>query len=479
MGLTKNIWKWLTSSAHKESRKGHPDLYPINVTELTKELNLIEEAKRLGEAGVPPADAQAITGPEAIIVQRVEKARQDYVDWAVTRLSVLNQNIGRRRRVAQNINRARQADKEFERKAGALLTEKESLLCRLGDIAKKRGAELEAFRAKHGLKREVNPPGEIAFFRYAILVSLIVFEGMVNASFFAQGISTGLVGGFIYAALLAAVNVVVAFMIGKLWIRYLNHCFLGWKFVGFISLIAAILIMIILGLGIAHVRDSLTSEVSDPALVALHTLMETPFQLHDFFSWLLFIVSIIFAIISLLDGLYSDDLYPGYGSISKRTRLAIDEYDDELSTLRTDLENIKDEELKNLDNAVNDSQADIIIFKSHIEDKRATGSRLSTALRDADNSLEALLRIFRTENELHRNTTPKPHYFEVFPLLRPIQMPDFDTNDEETNLIEQQKHVETLLAEVQELRAHIQEAFNQKFDQLKPLDTHFPNKALI
>ena len=80
MGLAERFWNWLSASASGAPRKGHPDLYPLDVSQLTKELRLVEEGKRLGEAGLPAPDAKTLSGPEAAIVQRVEKARQDYVD---------------------------------------------------------------------------------------------------------------------------------------------------------------------------------------------------------------------------------------------------------------------------------------------------------------------------------------------------------------------------------------------------------------
>ena len=93
MGLLERLWNWLTSSGSRKPRKAHPDLYPIDVERIAKDLQLVEQAKRLGEAGLPAVEATVISGPEAAIVQRVEKARQDYVDWGALRLNVLNTDL--------------------------------------------------------------------------------------------------------------------------------------------------------------------------------------------------------------------------------------------------------------------------------------------------------------------------------------------------------------------------------------------------
>jgi hypothetical protein len=393
-------------------------------------------------------------------------------------LNVLSQDLGRLN-VTQDINRARQADQEFERKASALLSRQDSLLRSMGDTARKQMAELEAFKANHGLTYDAHyPTATGTFIRYAFLMLLVAVEGLLNASFFSHGLDTGLIGGFIQAFILAAANVIIAFLFGKFLVRYINHSNKSLKALGFIFLIIAFAVMGAAGLGIAHYRDSLTSEIGDPAMAALQALQTNTFNLRDFFSWALFAISVTFGLGALFDGLSSDDPYPGYGAISRRTKRAVDDYEDELNTLRIKLKELKDEELKTLDLTVQQSQSVVAVILSLIDNKRLAGSWLSTALRDADNSIEALLRMFRTENELHRNGVHRPAYFDFLPKLRPLQLPDFDTSTDEATLADQKKLLNVLLSEVQEVRARIQAAFNQKFDRLRPLDTHFPSREV-
>ncbi len=475
MGRWDRFWNWLTASTRGSLRKGNPDLYPLDVAALTKELQLVEEGKRLGEAGNPASDAKVLSSPELAAVQLVEKARQDYVDWAVRRLNILSQDL-RQRNETQAVNRARQADKEFERKASGLLSEQEASLRALSEAAQRQKAELEDFRARHKLSRDAHYPDGM-FWRSAILVGLIATEGVCNASFFAQGLSSGLVGGFFQAGILAATNVLIAFVLGRYAIRYVNHCRIGWKLFGFASVVVAATLMTAIGLGIAHYRDSLTSGAADAARSALETLRAGPLDLRDAFSWALFIISIAFGIASVFDGLSSDDLYPGYGAISRRVRLAIDDHEDEMSSMREDLETLKDDELKSLDRTLQESQAAIAVVRTLIDDKKAVGSRLSNALRDADNSLEALLGRFRTENELHRGAVPRPAHFDTMPKLRALQLPVIDTSADERSLKQQSELVASLLAEVQQVRGSIQESFNQQFDRLRPLSMHFPQKG--
>jgi hypothetical protein len=477
MGLLAKLWNWLTTSNRVKQGKGDPDLNPIDVKKLREELKLIEQARRLGEAGLPASDAKVPSGPEAAAIQKVEKARQDYVDWAVLRLNVLSHDFGKRS-VTQAANRAMQAASEFERKASALLTEQDSVLSSLADRARKSALELEDFKKKHRLLRDARPStGAGAYLRYGLLVALIVVEGILNATFFAQGLTTGLIGGFVQAGVLAALNVLLAFFLGKLAVRQINHLHLGRKLVGIFGLAFSIAAMVGMGLLIAHYRDSLTAEAALPAAAALKSLLASPLDLADIFSWALWAISVGFAVGALLDGLWSDDPYPGYGSLWTHTQLAIEEYEEELDATRNQLEELKNKELELLDKAVQTSQASVAVSESLIEDKKRAALRLATAVRDADNSLEALLREFRTENELHRKGVPRPLYFDSSPDLRPLQLPDFSTAADEADVAEQQRMVLRLLAEVEDIRARIQAAFNQQFDRLKPLDTHFPGKT--
>jgi hypothetical protein len=478
MNFIERLWRWLTSANSRTSRKGHPELYPLDVAKLKDELALVSEAKRLGEAGVPATDTVALTGTEASVVQIIEKARQDYMGWAVLRLQILSQDLTKCN-VVQAVNRARQADKEFEREAGALLTEQDSLLQMLSDTARKRTNELNAFKVANGLTRDAHPPTSTGtFFLYAVLLFLIVLEGIFNAGFFAQGVDSGLLGGFAYAGVLAALNVGIAFTFGKFLVGNINHRDWIRKSLGATSLVIAACVMVMVGLVIAHLRDSLTAGLAEPPKAALESFLQSPFQLHDIFSWALFSISVVFGSFSLVDGLFSDDRYPGYGDIWKHTESAVADYEDEIAALHSRLQELKDRRLEDLDEVVRSAQASMGVFASLIEDKRAAGSRLSHALRDADYSLEALLQIFRTENQLHRGARPRPAYFDRKPELVPLTLPDFDTTSDEAVLSQQHDLVKALMTEVQGLRLSIQESFNRRFDSLQTLENNFQAKEV-
>lgn len=472
MWLFDRLKSWATSSKQSVPAPRHPDLHRINVIKLSEEPKLKEQARRLGAGGIPASDAQSLSGPEAAVVQKVETYRQGYFDWAVARLKLLSLDLGKLR-VTSDVNRALNADQEFRRLAETTLSERDGDLRTLANSAHNAQAELATFRAAHRLDREARWPNRTKLFMMFSAVAVVMaLEGVLNAGFFSHGLDSGLIGGFLIAMGSAAVNVLVAFLMGMLLIRYVHHRIPGIKLMGIIATLVALAIIVTVGFGIAHFRDALTSEAAEPAKTAYEALSSGALP-RDIISWGLFALSCVFGLIALFDGYATDDPYPGYGRVSRRTQEVVEDYDAELDHLRAELEELKQEELDRLDKALKDAQATIAVYESRIEEKDAASLRLQTALQDADNSMTALLSEFRSENELHRDGLARPRYFDKKPTLRELPFPDFSTAADREALSAHKSLVEQLLNEVQNIRARIQEAFNHQYDLLKPLGTHY------
>jgi uncharacterized protein YlxW (UPF0749 family) len=339
-------------------------------------------------------------------------------------------------------------------------------------------AELREFQSAHGLTRgAVVLSSSRAFFGFALLAFLIVLEGVMNASFFAQGVDSGLLGGAAYAMSLAAMNVAIAYGLGKWPSRYLHHKQPGMKMFGASAVVAAIVCMVAVGLSIAHFRDALTTGSTEAPLQAMQSLVAAPLTLKDLMSWGLFGISVVFAIIAFFDGHLSDDLYPGYSKVANRAERAAEDYESEIQELRSGLDELREEEVNLLDAAARDSQDSVATVAMAIDDKRSAKLRLEVALQDSANALEAVLLIFRQENEVARKGLPRPAYFDQPTHLAPLNLPDFSTESDEQRLAAQRIVAETLTNEVQEIRGRIQAAFNQKFDLLKPLPQHFQSQG--
>jgi len=479
VGILQWLKEWFIAPKKPREGLGHPDLHPIDIEKLTQTLDLLGQAKELGQKGLPASDAKVLTGPEAGIVRSIERHRQGNVEWAVRRFAVLSESLSKLQ-VAQQVNQARQADQEFTRKASLRLADFEAQMKTTGEQARDHQQELERFRTENQLTRQSRHHTTArSFLTYALVAFFIVAEGVANAFMFSQGLDSGWLGGFFEAMICASINVLLAFVIGKFFVRQVFHRHWLRKVVGFAATVMGIVSIGFMALLITHYRDNLAIDSEGAAVAALKSLLAQPLAFADIFSVILCVLSVGFGVGALLDGLFSDDLYPGYGATSRRAESSRDAYNADLAEAREELAEIKEEALAEVEGALSRSQGVIASFANRIEDKRTTASRLETAMQDADHSLRALLSRFRTENEKHRCGVPVPPYFGGYSTLGPVSIPDFNaqiSTDEEALSVMRTK-VDTLIKETQGIRARIQASFSQQFDSLKTLDANFMSRG--
>jgi hypothetical protein len=473
MGFLSKLWNWLRSGSATRSKRWHPDLNPIDIQKISGDLNLKFEAHRLGTAGVPRETDLKLTGPEASVVFRVEEARQNYMTWGELRMAALNQELSRKD-ITQQINQARRADEEFERIASAELTTKSAMLHDLGDVARIRKDELNRFKFDHGIDRlSLAPVGNSKLLIVVLAVVLVGVEGFLNMFFFAKGLDTGLLGGFIEAGIAAAVNVGAAFISGVYLLRFVHHIKPLPKLFGYLTAAATLFFILTMAFGIAHYRDALVMGSDNAMSLALQTLRESPTGLKEMSSWLLFFVSVAFGTISSFDGYKIDDPYPGYGSKFRLADEAIKDYNREIDEINADLEDLKKEMLAQVERAGSHCEASVAIYQNLIGEKQRSGNDLTNAVEGAENALHALLQEFRNENNIARGDNPPPAYFNTWPELRKLKIPDFSTAANEVNLANQRQLLVTFLAELQDIRARIQTAFKTRFNALQTLDAQF------
>jgi hypothetical protein len=472
MRFFQRLLEWLFIQPGQSDRYGDPDLYAVDTAKIAAEIDLEQEARRLGLADLPASGERSLSGVESLILRRAEKARQDFLSWGAEQLKVLNQDI-ERRDLAALINKASQADREFERQASGHLAEQERLLDDLATEAALAAAELRDFKARHRLNRPATYPDRAGtFFRYAVLALLVVVEGALNSVFFAQGLATGLVGGFVYAGSLAWVNVACAHGWGRWLLPNLNHRHPCRKLLGALALPAALATALAVGLLIAHFRDALAHDVEDAPRVAVESLRQAPLALREAHSWALFGVSLLFALVALTDSYGLDDPYPGYGAVVRRQRQAADDYGVELEAARHGLQALKDAALEELDRAVTEARTTLYSLHEAIERKAATEARLRNALADVALCLDGLLGTFRDHNKLHRQTPP-PAYFSERPPLAELPWPDFSAERDRRKYAEQSARFEQLVESLEAMRGAIQSAFVRRRDGIEPLDAHF------
>ncbi|MDP3296580.1 MAG: hypothetical protein Q8N09_03150 [Thermodesulfovibrionia bacterium] len=472
--LIKKILKWLIHNPSESPKPFHPISNPLTVEKVAEELNIEAEGKRLGSANIPPSDATALCGIEAQIIQIVQKARQDYTNWAKDRLTVINKDINQLdMSIFSHISNISTAKTNFENKANKILTGNDSLLKGLASDARNRKVEFNRFKEASKLERDpYYQTGTRLVLSWAILAFLIIAEAAANAVFFQKGIWGGLIQGFIYAAVFAFINVSIASLWGYFFISQINHVSVLRKMFGIFFIILAFIIAIVISLTIAHYRDALGSDPDNAARLALENIRNNAFGLKEVHSWFLFILSLIFATGAGYDTYSMDDKYPGYGKIHKQYVQAKQDYEIEIDDIRTQLENLKKSSLEDLEKASNKSQNDLLQLYEAIQNKSSTKTKLDASFNDAENCKTALLQTFRSINQLHRST-PMPKYFNDDYILTRFTIPDFSSKDDEQKYAVRHKEIQTLSSQILKIKEDIQATFVNEYKKISPEDIFY------
>jgi hypothetical protein len=202
--------------------------------------------------------------------------------------------------------------------------------------------ELADFRREHLISRPahavIQPMSAWAIFFVAWLL-----ESSLNTLFLRVNDPYGLLGGFIAAAVIAAVNVGVSALIGGSVWPYVHHRSTRKRYVGYVAGVLWLAGMLLWNFLAAHFRDAKASGQPAPEKVALELLRSAPMQLDCIYSYGLLIAGVAFACIAAYTAYRMNDPYPGYGAISDRHSNRCDAYSDEIELAFAELKETRDD----------------------------------------------------------------------------------------------------------------------------------------
>lgn len=478
-GILVRLWhalkSWLVSD-NKDSGAdtyGNPELHPLRPAELERTLDIPQQARELGQHEIPPSNAIVLTGPELQVVQAVDKARQDYANWAAQRGNELQKTIDQTD-LEPTCRRLLHLDQEFERKAGALLTDWRSSLTRLQKTIDEVSEEYNKFCEKNRREHPAKIPSSSGILlRRIVLIALIVAEGGVNSFFFARGMWGGHIDGLISALLFAGANIVLAYSYGRLVLPEIFHVNLLRKALGSLLFLAALATSVAFAFLIAHYRDAVVGGALDAAAeVAWNTFRANTFQLRDAQSVLLCGLSIGFALLAVVDALGMDDRYPGYGDITRRKNQAIQDFDQEFALVWQVVDASKTEALTDVTRTLDSMRMALHQMHEAIGRKSSTAITLENAFKNVDNTVDLLIAKFRDINLANRRS-PRPAYFDTRPALRPVERIDLSTDQDEKKYEAQCQVLRNAESGIERVRASIQSSYTRLFEGVKPLEEHF------
>ena len=468
--------KLLGRIAQMFSRADDPDvdvLPRIDPEKIKKELRIAELAKLRGAGGIPATTATQLSDVEHEIRGRLGRMREQVVKYGEQSLK-MTQNRLDSIDVTREINRTIKLGEEFERNADQDISRMEGRMAELQKAAEEKTRALQAFREMNKL---LERPAEAAgsdkkWLNTGMLLIITMLEGAGNAFLFSEGMASGYVGGFVAALALSALNVCLCFFLGRAY-TYKNHVSPTKTALGVFALILALACMVLVGIGTAYFRFVLPQleDETQSALALIITNLKAfilPFQ--DINSCALFVLTVISGLVAVYKGYTWTDRYPGYAKLYLAYEDAQRSYIFAIEALRTQLENRKVETLKLIDQNVNRAASEIQNFKRGMSQKSVVKKVVDERMVLADETLTGLIRTYRIENEMARPAgNPPPAYFDQPVTFAEIEMPDFSIERDDQKLTEQERLMTEMVANLEIIRARIQSSFNQKYDQLQPL----------
>ena len=269
------------------------------------------------------------------------RLKQRYKKLIGDRTSELNRRLEDLETQATNANQDviffDNADEEFKNELSAkkdnVDPELKSLKFQVTDLRD----QVKKFKESNHLAREANYPDSLLWYIF-LLLGMIVIESMINGLLFKTGALYGYLGGVSIAVLISLVNVLLAFCVGAFVGKQGFSIHQPQKAAGYAGFLIWGVITLGFNLAVGHVRFLYEQGLSGDAFnVGFENFLASPFGLTDFYSWVLVIVGIFFAVVALFDGLNIDDAYPGYGKITRKLKKAEHDYYGEISDLEKDV----------------------------------------------------------------------------------------------------------------------------------------------
>lgn len=188
---------------------------------------------------------------------------------------------------------------------------------------------LSEFKAANKLESKVVTHSGNQIFKVGILLFILCLETICNGYFFSIGNDYGLLGGAFQALIVSAINIIIGFMLGTLVITSIIHVKLYRKLIGLSGLLLWIGFILSYNILVVHYRNiSATGTTDNIGQLAWNSFLSNPFNINDFNSALLAILGLVCSVISMLDGFFFSEPYPGFAKINSHFEDKAKEYSD-------------------------------------------------------------------------------------------------------------------------------------------------------
>ncbi|NCA70658.1 MAG: hypothetical protein EOM91_11235 [Sphingobacteriia bacterium] len=298
----------------------HQDLPPVSgLPDLVRKLRVEQRARHDAMGNLPAADATAPGASERAIEDFHRKVLATMNVWVMRGHAAIEQQLDALRE-PQGVPQLEACRAHLEQGLESLRLSATPALAEARARERRSERELRAFKDANALEREAHQPDSI-YLHVALLVFVLLVEGVVNAWSFGVASWHGWVGGLQQALVVAAINLAVAFAAG-LAVREIIHVSSWRKAIG---ATVALLYACFLGaytLLIGHYRAALQYRPDEAVTAAIEQMRAAPFAVADVYTVLLMIASVAFAAVAIITALKILDPYPGFSAVDRRHRAA-------------------------------------------------------------------------------------------------------------------------------------------------------------
>lgn len=302
----------------------------FNVPKCINELDITAKSKSDASYGMPLPDATAFSSTEIEIEHEIIKCYSD---------GVSNCNSSSLEEALQNAASLRQADghdgqiSSLKINLKTLYAECKNRLSTEYTIYRKDKDYLDFFRKDNSLLAKANlKTDKQKAFSIFIVMCMFLFEVTVNTSLMSGAISGGALGALALASVIAFVNIVSSFMVGHFMIPNLYHKQKSKTRTSWIGLAFYVPLILYINFALGVFRtlsEKATQTFNQAELQNVAAQAAWPFDnlsTNTLDSNGLIIIGLLFAVISILDGMYFDELYPGYAKVSKEAAKSEDNF---------------------------------------------------------------------------------------------------------------------------------------------------------
>ena len=394
------------------------DFPNIEVADIEKKINLKQKAETDGRNNIPPTNSivRSLTEEEAIT--EYDNIRHKAVDKAVEYLDpIKNKIIGYHAQLSQKhffID-------GFKERVKQTLNSAKGKLSKIHDTYKTQNAELNHFKLSNDLTRDPQSltPARIGI-GSLIVLGLFYIEAQVNKKLLAPALAGGEneATGVVYSV--AALNVFVSFLAGYFLVKNINIKYGLKKIVSKIILTIYGLFIIYLNWCLGAFRADAEQKgqvvawgkTDQSALEGVVNNVLLPWTVEfSFYAFVLTFVGITFALISLLDGYFFDDPYPGYGSVGKGRN----ENKKEINLIRENLLNEVGLLFKKETQKISEKRGELISdtlknWSKNITILESVFASYSRFVQKISDDTEHIIKEYISTNSMFRNE-PAPNYW--------------------------------------------------------------------